>query len=527
MSVKEMKSGATHNEYAGTADAALAQLGQNIVETERGLSVVANARKHWRVLLISCVTLTSAAIFGFDVVVNGASISMPAFLLYFGDKGPKGLYLPSVWSSLWTAMSSLTQAIGAIICGWVIDKLGRKWPASFSAGLTLAGTAVQYTATTRPGLMAGKMVSGFGIGAVVAIATTYIGEIAPLRLRAPLQTVLVMSIIFIQGAALGCIRAYVPNIHETSFRHVFAIQWAFGGIAVICWALAPESPVYLAKRGKIEAARKAMTRIYGQQNSPNERLEYVIRTLEEERQIEQGGTYLSCLKGQELKRTLTVAFLYSTANIGGAALLNQNIYVLIIAGLAPIHAFDIGIGGFGLAILIMCSSGLYLKKISRRTTVFLGLILNLIIMVVIGALYYAHGQGPLWAIAALMNLLISLQTATLSGAGWPIAAEIPSYRLRAKTLSIGIFAQTLSTWIFLFTTPYMYNVDSGNLGTRTGFVYAGATVLMLVIAWIIVPDTTGMTTEEIDNAYEAKLAPRKFQQFKSSTNVPSSLNPDN
>jgi hypothetical protein len=110
-----------------------------------------------------------------------------------------------------------------------------------------------------------------------------------------------------------------------------------------------------------------------------------------------------------------------------------------------------------------------------------------------------------------MNLLITIQTATLQGAGWPIAAEIPSYRLRAKTLSIGVFAQTISTWLFLFTTPYMYNVDSGNLGARTGFVYAGTTIILLFGAWILIPNTTGMTTEEIDCAYEAETTPRRFR----------------
>jgi MFS family permease len=102
---------------------------------------------------------------------------MPAFLLVFGAVGPTGLYLPSIWASLWTAMSSLMQAIGAILCGWVIDRFGRKWPASASATLTLVRTAVQYTAVSRGSLMAGKMISGLGIGAVLAVATTYIAEV--------------------------------------------------------------------------------------------------------------------------------------------------------------------------------------------------------------------------------------------------------------------------------------------------------------------------------------------------------------
>jgi len=108
------------------------------------------------------------------------------------------------------------------------------------------------------------------------------------------------------------------------------------------------------------------------------------------------------------------------------------------------------------------------------------------------------------------NLDISLQTSLIQGMGWPIAAELSSYRLRAKTISIGIICQTLSTWVTLFTVPYMYNVDSGDLGARTGFVFVGTTVLLLAAGFFLVPDTTGLTAEQIDHAYEQRISPRRF-----------------
>lgn len=223
-------------------------------------------------------------------------------------------------------------------------------------------------------------------------------------------------------------------------------------------------------------------------------------------------TWASLCRGSNLKRTVSVAFLYSTANIGGGPLLAQNIYFLITAGLAAIHSFDVGIGGFALAVVVVLCSGLFLQRISRRNVVVSALAINLVFMVVIGALYYVPGQGTLWAIAILMNVLISLQASLLQGVGWPIAAEIPSATLKAKTLSIGVCSQTLSTWLFQFVTPYMYNVDSGDLGARTGFIYAGTSIVLLVVGWFLVPDTMVMTQEEIDEAYESGVSPRKFQK---------------
>lgn len=43
----------------------------------------------------------------------------------------------------------------------------------------------------------------------------------------------------------------------------------------------------------------------------------------------------------------------------------------------------------------------------------------------------------------------------------------------------------------------MYNIDSGNLGAKTGFVFAGTSVLLFCISWFVVPETSGLGVEEI------------------------------
>lgn len=93
-----------------------------------------------------------------------------------------------------------------------------------------------------------------------------------------------------------------------------------------------------------------------------------------------------------------------------------------------------------------------------------------------------------------------------------MAPELSSYRLRQHTQSIGYIVQALGSWLFQFVVPYMYNVDAGNLGAKTGFVFAGTTVLLFVITWFMVPETLGLTIEDIDLAYEDKLSPRKFSE---------------
>ncbi|ETS83051.1 hypothetical protein PFICI_04927 [Pestalotiopsis fici W106-1] len=77
-----------------------------------------------------------------------------------------------------------------------------------------------------------------------------------------------------------------------------------------------------------------------------------------------------------------------------------------------------------------------------------------VIWLFVGAgLAYAPGQGPLWAIAILMNILISWQIVTMTSVGWVITAEVSSYRLRGKTQSIAVISSAFATGFFTFTVP--------------------------------------------------------------------------
>lgn len=116
-------------------------------------------------------------VFGYDTLVNGAAISMPAFLIYYGEMGPTGPFLPSLWTSLWTAMSSLAQVAGGVAVGTIVDRFGRRYPTVAAGAITMIGTTIQFATSSRSALLGGKILNGFGIGAALAVSTTYASEV--------------------------------------------------------------------------------------------------------------------------------------------------------------------------------------------------------------------------------------------------------------------------------------------------------------------------------------------------------------
>ncbi|TVY81732.1 Maltose permease MAL61 [Lachnellula suecica] len=492
------------------------QLGELLFEEERKYGLWKAIRAHKRIIFHSIAAFGAGMVFGYDTIANGASISMPSFELTFGAMTTEHeLYVPSIWASLWTAMSYLLQALGGFMIGFVSDRVGRKWPCVAACCISVAGVGVQVGATSRAMLLGGKMVNGFAIGCLFATATAWASEISPMRLRGPIQSAIVLCMFLMQAIGLVVVRLYVPNITPAAWKHVFGIQWAWPIATGLAFMLMPESPSWLLLQGRTVAAKKSLERLYGADNNIAARLAHmnVVIRLEAETAHRHGtGTYVDLFRGPNLKRTVTAIWMFLGFGLTGACLLAQGIYFLIIAGLEPIHSYDVSIGGFGIAVFAIVASWFLMEKTGRRSIFLIGGLGNFLAMTAIGALYYTGAKGALWAVAIIMNLLIAWQAVTLVSTSWAITGEISSYRLRAKTQGIAVISNAFSTWLFTFTVAYIYNVDAGNLGIRAGFVYGGGSLLFLLVSYILVPDLRGLATEEVDWLYQKKIAVRNFQK---------------
>lgn len=130
------------------------QLGERLFEEERGYGLWKAVTTHKRIILHSTAAFGAGMCFGYDTIANGASISMPSFELAFGAMTAEHeLYVPSIWASLWTAMSYLLQALGGFMVGFVSDRVGRKWPCVAACCISVIGVGIQFGASSRSMLL--------------------------------------------------------------------------------------------------------------------------------------------------------------------------------------------------------------------------------------------------------------------------------------------------------------------------------------------------------------------------------------
>ena len=115
--------------------------------------------------------------------------------------------------------------------------------------------------------------------------------------------------------------------------------------------------------------------------------------------------------------------------------------------------------------------------------------------------------------AAMLILVIMVCGLGVWPCSYAIGAETSALHLRAKALGVAWLTAGASATVFGFTVPYIFNVDAGDLGAKTGFVYAGLCLIGFVATYLYVPEMKGRTPAEIDRMFELRLPTRKFKHW--------------
>jgi len=173
-----------------------------------------------------------------------------------------GLFGTSGLASFVAAMFS-GLFLGTIAFGFLADRLGRRKIFTFSLLWYSTATAIMAFQNTAFGLNLWRFVAGIGVGVELVTIDTYLSELVPRRLRGKAfaynQTVQFMSVPVV--ALLAWLLVPRQPLGFDGWRWVVLLG-ACG--AVLAWWIRlriPESPRWLAQRGRIEEAESGMAEL--------------------------------------------------------------------------------------------------------------------------------------------------------------------------------------------------------------------------------------------------------------------------
>lgn len=144
------------------------------------------------------------------------------------------------------------MAIGASVGGLLADRFGRR--AVFALTLLIYGVATGASALVGgvAALLVLRFFVGLGLGSELPVASTYVSEFAPARIRGRL--VVILEAFWAVGWTASAVIGYFVVPLEEGWRWAFALGAIPAVYAlVVRWAL-PESPRFLEARGRVDDA---------------------------------------------------------------------------------------------------------------------------------------------------------------------------------------------------------------------------------------------------------------------------------
>jgi len=170
---------------------------------------------------------------------------------------------------------------------------------------------------------------------------------------------------------------------------------------------------------------------------------------------------------------------------------------------------------YALGFLGTLGSWFLMSRAGRRTLYVRGLAALTLLLFLIGLISISDSKGASWGIGSMLLVYTFAYDLTVGPVCYSLVAEIPSTRLKTKTIVLARNLYNVMGIVNGIITPYMLNPTAWNWKGKTGFFWAGLCFLCLTWAYFRLPEPKGRTYGELDTLFERHISARKF----SSTDV--------
>ncbi|OAA52972.1 Sugar/inositol transporter [Cordyceps fumosorosea ARSEF 2679] len=504
----------------------------------------------WKAYLLCAFASFGGIFFGYDSgYINGVTAS-PIF--YKAVEGADALKLSDPHSSLIVSILSCGTFFGALIAGDMADWIGRKWTVILGCVIYVIGVAIQMITSPSHALgpiVAGRLIAGLGVGFESAIVILYMSEICPRKVRGALVSGYQFCITI--GLMLASIVVnYTSSLETTaSYRIPIGIQFPWGVILGGGLLFLPESPRYYIKKGQIQKAVASISRLRGQPESSEyvqSEVAEIVANEEYERALIPSttwfGSWANCFKGSlwtgksNLRRTILGTSLQMMQQWTGV----NFIFYFSAAFLKSTGAVkDVFLTSMIFTIINVLSTPLSfwtVERFGRRSILLVGAAGMLICQFLVAIIGVTAGfdqvhptptpedptattpnnLGAVNAQIAFISIFIFFFASTWGPGAWVVIGEIFPLPIRSRGVGLSTASNWLWNTIIAVITPYMVGTDRGNLKSKVFFIWGGLCTCALVYTWFLVPETKGLSLEQVDKMME-ESTPRTSAKWRPTT----------
>ena len=459
------------------------------------------------VIFLSAVAALGGFLFGYDTAVISGTIGSVAAQFGLNDV-----------TTGWYVGCALVGSIGGVaIAGKLSDYFGRKLVLLFSAVLFSSSAIGCMFSGSISQLVIYRIIGGVGIGVASVISPLYISEISVSRFRGTLVTLYQLAI------TIGFVVAYLVNyaINEYTVRAAGNFEssgWWWKIMISENWRgmlgaetlpallffvtlfFIPESPRWLVLKANENKAQNIFTRIYGQIDADLQIADLKNLILSEK----ETSWKILLLPGFRVALFIGISLAILGQFMGVNAVLYYGPSIFQQTGLSEgdslFYQVIVGAVNFGSTILAMA----VIDKIGRKKLVYYGVSGMLITLVLIAGYFILNKSGnvvPPVTLLILILLYIFACAISICVVIWVLLSEMYPAKVRGLAMSAAGFSLWIGTFLIGQLTPWLMTTLSP---AGVFLLFAVMCLPYIYIVWKLVPETTGVSLEDIERMWQKK-----------------------
>ncbi|KAA0716368.1 Solute carrier family 2, facilitated glucose transporter member 8 [Triplophysa tibetana] len=445
---------------------------------------------------------TFAAVLGplsFGFVLGYSSPAIPELTRI---QDPK-LQLSTDEASWFGSVVTIGAALGGLLGGWIVGKVGRKLSLMFCAIPFIFGFTSIIAAQNHWMLYVGRVLTGLASGVTSLVVPLYISEMAHERVRGTIGSCVQLMVV------TGIMGAYIGGLF-LDWRWLAVASSIPPTLMLVFMCFMPETPRFLLSQGKRREAVEALRFLRG----PDAPIEWECARIEEACKNEEQSLSLSDLKDPGVYKPLGVGIMmmvfqqftginaimfYAETIFEQAHFKSSDVATVIVAAtqvvFTAVAAFVMDRAGRKALLILsgvtMCVSeavfGVYFKLTVMKHD-------NSTLLSAVTDVPQTPQTDLAWLAVGSMGLFITGFALGWGPTPWLIMSEI--FPTRARGLGSALCVLTNWTCAFIITKTFQ---DLMDLITSAGtfWMFSALCALNVIFTAVFVPETKGKTLEEI------------------------------
>lgn len=444
--------------------------------------------------VVAIVASLGGLLSGYDTgVISGA-------LLFINETW----ILPDTLQGFLVSSVLIGAVIGAATNGVLADMFGRKKIILATALIFILGSIMCAFAPNVYVLIASRIFVGFAVGIVNFVVPLYLSEISPKNLRGTLVSLYQWAI------TSGILFSYFINAafaqHVYNWRLMLFAGVLPGLVLFVGMCLMSDTPRWLVSKNREDEAKTVFKKIEPDLDTEKE-IQEIKMTLKSEGQE----------KKFRFKRFMIMPFVVGVGIMFAQICTGINTIIYYAPTIFKTAGFDSNLTaiyattGIGVVNFVMTIVAVFFTdRLGRKPLLYFGLTGVMLSLFALGTSFaFADvlGTSLKWvAVGSLVTYIICFAM-SLGPIGWILVSEVFPLKIRGVAMSIC----TVSNFAFNFFVVGSFPVLLHRIGGAwTFWIFGIVSLLCIIFVYFFVPETKGISLEEIESNWRRGVAPRKF-----------------